>query len=263
MKTPYIILKMINPDILDQKYNFSEYENKNMNCQKTNDSQGSSSYQKTKVYDQKENPSLFSYIDEAKRDHICTLSMKDVIKNEKLPLKTNLLCFHCHHSFSTIPIGCPIDYKSSKIYKNYYSEITKNNYVLQESISDHATPNDKNSSSLFQTDRENLGYYVTDGIFCSFQCCKAFILNNKHKELYKQSDYLLNCIYMNLFNIKEEFEISPAPDWRILENFGGNVNIDFYRKNFNKIEYRNSESYLKDLPNCKTIGFVFEKKIKL
>lgn len=259
MKTPYISLKNINTDVLDQKYMLTKYIKTNTSKLNVKSGNSTNTY-KTKLVETKDNTSSYSYIDEAKRDRMCVVTMKNYLTEKYIPKSTDLKCFHCHHSFDTIPIGCPLEFKNSKIYKNYYSEITKNNYILQESISkDNYIQEDGN---LFQTETENLNYYLVDGIFCSFNCCKAYILQNKKKERYIQSETLLNKIYMDLFDT-DEFEIVPSPDFRILECYGGNLSIEEYRKNFYKITYTNTQEYVQHIPEFKAIGYVFEKKIKL
>jgi hypothetical protein len=258
MKTPYICLKNINCEILDEKYNFIEYKEKNKEYVRNS----TSYYQKTKINDYKEESPYFNFIDEAKKDHICFLTMKDNISKQTLPKKTRVYCFHCRHYFDTIPIGLPIEYKNSKLYKNYFSEITKHNYVLQESINEETH---ENTPSAYQTEKQNANYYIVDGNFCSFNCCKAYLLEHKDSVLYEQSESLLNKMYIDLFQIRTdtEFSIKPAPNWRILENFGGNVSIDEFRRNFNKVEYVSNGDYDIKLPSCKSIGYIFEKKIKL
>lgn len=260
MKTPYIILKNIDYAFLDKKYKFEEYREKNKNLNYDNNNVNTTKH--TKLYDLKHNNVSFSFIDEAKSDHYCLLTMTDLTTREKLPKQTNLHCFFCHHQFSTIPLGCPIDFKSTKVYKNYYSEITKSYYILQETVSKQED-NDKQNTSYFQNETQILNYYVTDGVFCSFNCCKAFIQMNSKNPLYKQSENLLNKIYMNLFQIKDSFEIQPAPDWRLLESYGGPLSIDSFRKNFYKVEYIDREENSMVLPTCRTIGHIYEKKIKL
>ena len=258
MKTPYIILRNINHQILDQKYNFHEYQEKNKQ-----ELMGVNNDLQTKLIDLKETITNFSYIDEAKSDHVCLLTMHDVLSQKKLAAKTNLQCFHCHHSFTNIPLGCPIEFKNSKIYKNYYSEITKSNYILQESILESKTNHKNQNSSYFQTEVQPLNYYVTDGIFCSFNCCKAFILSNKNNPLYEQSEFLLNQIYQSLFAIEGNFDIKPAPHWKLLEAYGGFLSIEEFRNNFYKIEYTNKNDYMTEIPTFRSIGHVFEKKLKL
>jgi len=268
MKTPYLILKNINSEILDQKYNFSEYKEKNkefINLQKT-PSCIETDKKKTKLYDLKENHLLYySTIDEAKSDNLCFVTMYDVLSNEKLPRETKLHCFHCRHSFQNIPLGCPIEYKNNKVYKNYYSEVTKNHYILQESVTEDNSNSTQEDSKFYQSETQKMSYYMTDGIFCSFNCCLSYIIQNKSNPLYKQSIFLLYKIYRDLFCIHNEtsFEIKQAPDWRLLESYGGSLSIENYRKNFYKIEYKDQHEYLKNIPTFRSIGHVFQKKINL
>lgn len=261
MKTPYVNLKNIDTTIIDQKYNFVVYREKNKNETKKNF--------KTKITDiTKENikNSFFSYIDEAKKDHICVLTMKDQVNESKLPERTDLHCFWCRHPFTNRPIGCPINYKSSRLYKKYYSEITKNNYCLEESISMKQLEDSKllNSSNdnYFCLELNPMNYYITDGVFCSFNCCYAFIDNNNKNPIYNQSENLLKKMYYDLFP-NYTVKLIKAPHWRLLKEYGGELTIEEYRKNFYKIEYIDNNDYISTFPHCKGVGFIFEKKIKL
>ena len=55
--------------------------------------------------------------------------------------------------------------------------------------------------------------------------------------------------------------INPAPHWRLLEQYGGNLNIIKYRDGFNKVDYE-YHGYTKKLPNFLPLGSMFEEKIK-
>ena len=118
---------------------------------------------------------------------------------------------------------------------------------------------------LINNDKEtvkinNDNYYLTDGIFCSFNCCLAFIKNNLHNNIYNYSEIFLNQIYQNLFDNTKK--IIPAPSWRLLSKFGGHLCINDFRTNFNKIEYIETDDYISKIPICKPVGFIFEKKVK-
>ena len=261
MKTPYVNLRNIDIKGIDQKYNFICYKEKNKNEKKKNVSS------KTKITDiTKENSktSLFSFIDEAKKDHICVLTMKDVLLHKTLPSSTDLNCFWCRHTFPYRPIGCPISYKSTRLFKQYYSEITKNNYCLQESICKRQLDDCKeiNDNKFYTLEVQPSNYYLVDGMFCSFNCCFSFIQENKHNPLYSKSESLLKKIYYDLFP-NFEVELMEAPHWRLLKTYGGELTIDEFRKQFYKIEYTNNNDYTNTFPSCKGIGFIFEKKIKL
>lgn len=260
MKTPFVNLKQIDAQLIDQKYNFFIYKEKNKNEKKN-------SISKTKISDiTKENlkNSYFSYIDEAKNDHICIVTMKDLLINQELPVKTNIYCFWCRHCFDSRPIGCPINYKNSRLYKKYYSEITKNNYCLQETISTKQLENSKENidDKNYSLEIQPSNYYVTDGIFCSFNCCFAFIDANKMNPLYNQSIHLLKKMYYDLFP-NHEIELMKAPHWRLLKNYGGELSIEEYRKNFYKIDYIENNDFTTIFPNQKSMGLIFEKRIKL
>ena len=79
-------------------------------------------------------------------------------------------------------------------------------------------------------------YYETDGVFCSFNCCLAFVLDNKHNRLYDNSERLLIKIHNKLMNSVNSI-INPSPHWKLLKEYGGHLDIDKFRNNFNKIEY--------------------------
>ena len=134
MKTPFITLKNIKVELIDIKYNFAELY-KDKSSSKVN----SYSSGKTKLSDIKiqDTSNMYSYIDESKKKHMCVFTMKDSISNKVLPESTNLKCFWCKHSFQTIPLGAPLDYIPSRLYKNYLNELTKTNYLFHESITNN------------------------------------------------------------------------------------------------------------------------------
>lgn len=261
MKNPTFIIKNISLNEIDIKYNFKNSENQsiikdidpNLNA-RTKVIENTKDFQKM---------SQFSFIDESKKDHVCVITMKDVLNQKTLPNSTNLHCFWCRHSFSYKPIGCPIDYRNSKMYKKYYSEITKTRYVLQESVTQKQLDLGKKlDQNNFELDSLNSNYYLIDGIFCSFNCCYAYILRNKNNPLYKNSVMYLKKIYSDLFN-ESNCKLVEAPSWRLLKDYGGDLTIEEFRKNFYKIDYTTLSDYVAPFPECKSVGMLFEKKIKL
>ena len=88
MKHPKFLIQNTTFEYIDKKYNFTVYQKDLTN--KINDN----IYQtKTKVTNiPKEKKSNFSYIDEAKKEHICVLTMKN-LKDQILNDKTNIHCF--------------------------------------------------------------------------------------------------------------------------------------------------------------------------
>jgi hypothetical protein len=196
-----------------------------------------------------------SFLDESKRSHNCYLSMINI---NKIDLKNNnYSCFWCRHSFNNLPIGCPIKYIPNEVTKTYYSNISKDNYTIKQKITSNRKDNIENNNELNLSKGD---YYHTDGIFCSFNCCKSFINDNKHKRMYDYSDILLIKIYNKIFDLNCT-SISLAPHWRVLKKYGGNLDINEFRNSFNKIEYEyhgNANYHDKFLP----IINYFEEKIK-
>jgi len=210
---------------------------------------------------------LFSYFDESKKTHRCHCSMVNK-ENEPISLKTCVNCFWCRNQFSSIPIGIPLKYIYSQSVTSYYSEITKDTYKIRENISTkkrqdlekqiELESNDSTYDTNIEIDKNE--YYVTDGIFCSFNCAYAYILNNEENPEYTLSKSLLTKMYENLF--KTDFTIFPAPHWRLLQQYGGHLTIDEFREQFNKIEYIDLDNRFINKPIQYNSSKVFEQKIK-
>jgi hypothetical protein len=218
-------------------------------------------------------PNTISFLDESKKLHTCNISMIDFHSKKDV----NLLryhCFWCRHPFETSPIGCPIKYVSNKIVKEYYSNISKDIYTIKESITTNRK-NMLNSDNNIHTDEKpekedkipdkyietgNNLYYETDGVFCSFNCCKAYIIENKHNTLYNKSSLLLNHLFNAIMETKTSI-ISPAPHWRLLQHYGGHLNIVQFRESFNKIDYDCHGTTI-NLPVFSPISTLYEERIK-
>ena len=61
--------------------------------------------------------------------------------------------------------------------------------------------------------------YVTDGMFCSINCCKAWAVSNKKNNMYSQTPFLLHKMYNQVRGKSDDWiDLPPAaPDWRLLE----------------------------------------------
>lgn len=261
MKNPTITIKSISLNEIDIKFNFKKYDTEKPMIKQVDKSLNT----KTKLTEHLKETKItqFSFVDESKKDHLCSITMKNFVNNKTLPTTTNINCFWCRNTFPYHPIGCPIDYKNRKVYKKYYSEITKTRYVLQESV----TKNQMKTSmemeqNNFELDNLDTNYYLIDGIFCSFNCCYAYILSNKLNPLYKNSTMYLKKLYYEMFK-DSECKLNPAPDWRLLKEYGGELSIEDFRKNFYKIDYIDINDFTFQFPECKSVGMLFEKKIKL
>jgi len=208
----------------------------------------------------KKDPEYF-FLDETRNIKKCSVAMKDLLLGTAPP---NINCFWCRNSFDTTPLGCPIEYVPSKVIKKYFSEITKDYYTIKENIDRNSIEkfkemvnnNDKNTRiTVVEND-----YYLTDGVFCSFNCCLSWIRDNSTNPMYSTSANLLHQIYYETFDQMTKIQI--APHWRLLKEYGGKMTIEEFRKSYNNTIYKESNT-IKSLIKTKPIGTVFEEYIKI
>ena len=205
---------------------------------------------------------VFSFLDESKKPHRCNVFFVDFNSQADVSL-LNSKCFWCRHNFDTHPIGCPIRFVPSRVQRNYTSAVNKEKYSIKENVSRGAL-NRLCQQITASNDNEDLSvdseaYYVTDGIFCSFNCCQAYINENKMVNLYEQSSVLLSRIY-NTLSSEKNVKITPAPSWRLLEEYGGNMNIERFRESFNRVDFILHGTC--DNTIYKPVGHVVEQKLK-
>ena len=183
-------------------------------------------------------------------------SVKCVQVKTELNDINNIPCFWCRHDFDSIPVSCPIKYIPNQVIKHYYSEISKSNYTIKEKAGSSSNKTYENKNlKLYKA-----GQYIVDGIFCSFNCCQSFIIENKHNNMYDDSELLLIQMYNDITD-SNITKIDPSPHWRLLKDRGGGkLTIDEFRKNLGKIEY-NYHNYVKSI--YKPISYLWEEKIKL
>jgi hypothetical protein len=207
-------------------------------------------------------PVFMSFLEDSKKYNITMLDS----------LTTHVIqtghCFWCRHAFSTIPIGCPLKYVPSKILKNCRSEITKEQYTICQHISaDNRQSQDVKTPEKGAMRVQYKEYYETDGIFCSFNCCMAFIEHNYYDPRYKYSKYLLSKMYVDIFGSLEH-AITPSPSWRLLKNYGGYMDIEEFRASFGNHIFIDKGCTVKTIPmnhanqnplNLRPVGHVFEE----
>ena len=200
----------------------------------------------------------FTFLDENKKNIDCEITMVEISTMKSLPNKTNIHCFWCKHSFSTIPIGCPIKFINHMLEKSYISYITKDKYYMKENVTDKKlnfiSSNIEPSKHIDVQPIKN-NHYLTDGIFCSFNCILAFIKDNNHDLYYRESYSLLHSLYEDLTGQKAK-KMSPAPHWRLLTMFGGPKKIEDFRKDFNTIQYE----FMFNLRDMKSIAKAYREK---
>ena len=93
------------------------------------------------------------------------------------------------------------------------------------------------------------------GNFCSYNCALAYNIDS-NDNVWKRTS-LLNLLYYKTYGLNEK--IITAPDWRQLEDFGGNLTIDEFRKS----SIVNNCDYTLLHPPLETRVHTFEKNYKL
>lgn len=230
----------------------------------------------TKISDLKEQntPEIISFLDETKKLHKCSVSMVNINNIDILYKENNYInCFWCRYKIpnNIKPIGCPVKHVQNQVVKSYYSEISKDNYTIKENITQTKIKCLNTEDKRLNVIKKN--YYVTDGAFCSFNCCKSYICDNKKNPLYNLSEMLLLKMYKEIFPSTNIIDIQPAPHWRKLKEYGGDKTIKEFRDSFNKVEYKNFgftslEDDISDynsndnFPLTKSMGMLFEEKLK-
>jgi hypothetical protein len=253
----------INTEKIDQKYGITIISNIF-----SNDKPPDNTTNITELSEMKSNTNInsISFLDETKRIYQCSVSMIDFTTGKDTEF-LKYSCYWCRHPFDTRSIGCPITYVSNKATKKYYSEVSKDNYTIKENITNMKKNMldtkqsfvfiPLNNSSVIEVNER--AFYSCDGNFCSFNCAKAFIKDNKHNSLYEHSEFLLSKLYFDMFGEKNVV-INPAPHWRLLVDYGGNLTINQFRDNFSKTQYE-YRGILRNQDIFKPIGTLFEEKI--
>lgn len=77
----------------------------------------------------------------------------------------------------------------------------------------------------------DLTFYCS-GNFCSWECMKAYNIESNDNFIW-QRETLINLMYY--FTYGQYKDIKIAPSWLTLEDFGGNLSINSFRKNFEVI----------------------------
>ena len=83
--------------------------------------------------------------------------------------------------------------------------------------------------SIGLPDNYNNSKFKMIGHFCSFNCAKSYNLDLCDNNIWKRNS-LLDFLYMLTYN--EDIEILPAPHWKVLKDFGGNLSIEQFRDDF-------------------------------
>lgn len=203
-------------------------------------------------------PEIISFLDESKKKRSCNICMIDMNTNKPLNQRKKYKCYWCRHYIpeNVKPLGIPIRYVPNRVIRKYYSELSKEEYVISECVTEKRA----HEISLRKTPQYSIeynGYYETDGIVCGFNCMFAFIDDNCKNPLYQRSETLGKQMCQE-FNDGKIDEIIKARHWRELEEHGGPLSIEKFRESFNKIESINH-----GIITQKPLGMLFEENYRL
>lgn len=173
--------------------------------------------------------------------------MIDVTENGPLPTSTTKRCWWCNYNFHTTPIGCPLKY-----YPPTAAAASSESSIFQKRFEENL----KNAN--YKSDTNDL--FETEGIFCSFPCCKAYITSRGSNVKYKDSSSLLSLLYRTFY--KREPDFPEAPSWKLLKDYGGHYTIDEFRASFGQLEFSETVNIRRPYMFC-TSQYIAEKRIKL
>jgi hypothetical protein len=165
------------------------------------------------------------------------------------------LCYWCKHPVINMlhSTGCPSTFKPRTIEKQCKSITPRilqpvpqvpNRLRLDEAastttttlaamspgsihINEHVT--DVESAASTAAGSATAAVFYTDGIFCDFPCCKAWIDDDATIDASERviKNILLHTIFIKRYKMNKL--IYPAPHWRLLKIFGGHLGIDQFR----------------------------------
>lgn len=147
--------------------------------------------------------------------------------------KNSSYCFWDKHPFDGKGVMCPIFYKPRQIVRQ------KGEYYINQNIC-RSQVVEENVLTL----KEEIFY---DEMFCSAECCFAWIEDNSMNHKYKNSKYIMQ---NEMMKTNPDFTVKAANHWRTLNAFGGFFSIEDFRKHqniFKKIDYFYEENCLKEI----------------
>ena len=150
----------------------------------------------------------------------------DLIRHFSLPVTIERRCDRCHHTFDTMPIGCPIHYV------NLGENTVRSKEILQKLIKRNLNLN------------ENSEIFITKKIFCDLKCLAAWInIKAKTDPLYEKCHSMFTLLVQKLEIIYgKKLNVVPSPDIESLKCYGGHLTIDEYRQLNGELTYQVSKS---------------------
>lgn len=174
------------------------------------------------------------------------ISMVDSVTKQQI-VKTH--CFWCRHPYDGEPIGCPIRFVPFRETRSYTTQTTNETYTVTQELT---------RAQAAHSPEARGGYYETDGDFCSFNCCLAFARAHRNDNTYRDAEKLIHRMRAEALGVPDQ-RITPAPSWRMLEQYGGRLTIEQFRESFDRFTYDDADKRICKPTPCVPTGKLFNK----
>jgi len=262
------VLKGINPSSLDRNYGLNEIQKtieKNEKTEKKNtiNVPDNISFGKRKNQPEKNMKNITTQLESLGISSVPKEVLKTMVPSNtttKVKIVTTfdkdtdlrkIKCFHCKHFVpdDALPLSLPLKYHpitkvsvvrhcsllNAKKEKNAENE---NLILYREMYTKKQAEKIKNKENVTEE------YFDCEGVFCSFDWMKAYCNEVSINYIkYRESSMLLFSMYKKFFG-KLPHKLQPAPSWKLLKEFGGNLTIEEFRKGFQTVSYHDNNRYL-------------------
>lgn len=152
----------------------------------------------------------------------CWVNMYDYVTGSAVPAVTSIPCGWCRAPIprGTRPVGCPMRYTNPST--------PKARRRVREQLQRSNLPTD------------TLDFFETEGVFCSFNCVRAFIDSMVGNPRYRECAMLLDMLYEKMYGTRTQ--IRPAPPWRTLDLHGGHLTPEEYRASTEWLAFRDTSN---------------------
>lgn len=171
-------------------------------------------------------------------DNNDTIDNSLFIKSDK---EINMIKVHSYNNIvndtdSTDSLKTPVNNNYDKMSINTVQKISTHNLQFTQNTKCWWCRSCFNTPSLELPEDYYNDTFFCIGHFCSFNCMKKYNLELNDHIIWKR-DSLINLFYYKIH--KHYKEITPAPHWMILKEYGGCLTIEEFRNNFiiNSKEY--------------------------
>lgn len=205
--------------------------------------------------------------EDSEKDNVDIESSEGMFKND---IPNDLVCNKCPKYEKTISqlkakLGKyenkeTLD-KSCKIYNNQIKFISfsgKKISIKKTDVKCWWDCNNFKNLPCFLPEIYHKGVYHVIGCFCSFNCMLAYNLYYlKDSKMYQRKSLIFK-LYREMYGLSNEdiIEIKEAPPRELLEDFGGSLRIDEYRRKFVSL----NKDYIIYIPPVKPINIIVEEK---